>query len=174
MFGLCCVAVFKVLYLSELLGPCVVYSCRNNYASMSSALTRSAEIQCFKCSSVIHVWNGSFSTQNCQPAAHTYTHIHIHTHSHTHIYTHVHTHTHTHSQVDYMDTSRNQVVLKMIPRVDYTRKRGVLRSAEDESRKRKRRRPPAKLFDPEAIRSVCLFVCHIHVHVVCRPLLCVL
>ena len=54
-----------------------------------------------------------------------------------------------------MDTSRNQVVLKMIPRIDYTRKRGALRSAEDEnSRKRKRRRPPAKLFDPEAIRLV--------------------
>lgn len=51
-----------------------------------------------------------------------------------------------------MDTSRNQVVLKMIPRIDYTRKRGVLRSSDDESRKRKRRRPPTKLFDPDAIR----------------------
>jgi len=51
-----------------------------------------------------------------------------------------------------MDTSRNQVVLKMIPRVDYTRKRGVLRSSDEEERKKKRRRPPAKLFDPDAIR----------------------
>ncbi len=58
-------------------------------------------------------------------------------------------------QVDYVDASRNQVVLKMIPRVDYTRKRGVLKTAEDESRKRRRRtRPPAKLFDPETIRFV--------------------
>ena len=55
-------------------------------------------------------------------------------------------------QVDYMDTSRNQVVLKMIPRIDYTRKRGVLRGSDDEGRKRKRRRPPTKLFDPDAIR----------------------
>jgi len=61
------------------------------------------------------------------------------------------------AQVDYMDTSRNQVVLKMIPRVDYTRKRGVLRSSDEEERKKKRRRPPAKLFDPDAIRY--LFDC---------------
>ena len=50
-----------------------------------------------------------------------------------------------------MDTSRNKVVLKMIPRIDYTRKRGVFRSEEDRSTKRKRR-PPAKLFDPVVIR----------------------
>ncbi len=53
-----------------------------------------------------------------------------------------------------MDSSRNQVVLKMIPRIDYTRKRGVLRSTDEEGRKRRRGRPPAKLFDPEAIRWV--------------------
>ena len=62
------------------------------------------------------------------------------------------THTHTHTQVDYVDTSRNQVVLKMIPRIDYTRKRGVLRSNDEEGKKRKRGRPPAKLFVPEHIR----------------------
>ncbi|XP_064385499.1 transcription elongation factor SPT5-like isoform X2 [Halichondria panicea] len=58
------------------------------------------------------------------------------------------------AQVDYVDSSRNQVVLKMIPRIDYTRKRGVLRSSDEEGRKRRRGRPPAKLFDPEAIRAI--------------------
>ena len=58
-------------------------------------------------------------------------------------------------QVDYVDKSRNQVALKMLPRVDYTRKRGALKgAADDASRKRKRGRPPAKLFDQEAIKSV--------------------
>ena len=53
-----------------------------------------------------------------------------------------------------MDPSRNQVVLKMIPRIDYRRKRGALRNQEEERKgKRKaKRRPPAKLFDPEAVR----------------------
>ena len=56
-----------------------------------------------------------------------------------------------------MDTSRNQVILKMIPRIDYTRKRGALRSEEDGgggagARKKRKRRPPAKLIDLEAIR----------------------
>jgi len=50
-----------------------------------------------------------------------------------------------------VDTSRNKVVLKMIPRIDYTRKRGMLRSEDERSAKRKRR-PPAKLFDPVVIR----------------------
>lgn len=50
-----------------------------------------------------------------------------------------------------MDTSRNQVVLKMIPRIDYTRKRGQKRGEGDKGVKRKRR-PPAKLFDPHLIR----------------------
>lgn len=59
-------------------------------------------------------------------------------------------------QVDYVDASRNQVVLKMIPRIDYSRKRGVLRDAEEDKKaKRKaKRRPPAKLFDPDAVRCV--------------------
>ena len=52
-----------------------------------------------------------------------------------------------------MDTSRNQVVLKMIPRIDYTRKRGQKRGEGDRGVKR-RRRPPAKLFDPDLIRYV--------------------
>lgn len=50
-----------------------------------------------------------------------------------------------------MDTSRNQVVLKMIPRIDYTRMRGSKRGEGDRGAKR-RRRPPAKFFDPDLIR----------------------
>ena len=54
-----------------------------------------------------------------------------------------------------MDTSRNQVRLKMIPRIDYTRKRGALKSSDDDAdRKRKRWRPPQKLFDADTIRFV--------------------
>jgi transcription elongation factor SPT5 len=58
------------------------------------------------------------------------------------------------AQVDYVDKSRNQVALKMLPRVDYSRKRGALKGTEDATRKRKRGRPPAKMFDQEAIKSV--------------------
>ena len=56
------------------------------------------------------------------------------------------------AQVDYVDKSRNQVALKMLPRIDYTRKRGALKGTDDSSRKRKRGRAPAKLFDQETIK----------------------
>lgn len=56
-------------------------------------------------------------------------------------------------QVDYIDTSRNKVVLKMLPRIDYSYKRGALRDEDDEgSRKRRRGKPMAKLFDQDAIK----------------------
>ena len=61
------------------------------------------------------------------------------------------------AQVDYVDTAQNQVHLKLIPRIDYTRPRGALRtSASDESSKKalKKKRPAPKLFDPEKIRSI--------------------
>ena len=61
------------------------------------------------------------------------------------------------AQVDYVDPSQNQVHLKLIPRIDYTRPRGALRTnASDESSKKalKKKRPPPKLFDPEKIRSI--------------------
>ena len=67
-----------------------------------------------------------------------------------------------------MDTSRNQVVLKMIPRIDYTRKRGQKRGEGDRGVKR-RRRPPAKFFEPDLIRYVvwvwsfgCVFRCMVY------------
>ena len=45
----------------------------------------------------------------------------------------------------------------MLPRIDYTRPRGALRTAESESealKRKKKRRPAAKPFDPEAIRAI--------------------
>lgn len=61
------------------------------------------------------------------------------------------------AQVDYVDMAQNQVHLKLIPRIDYSRPRGALRtSAADESAKKalKKKRPNPKLFDPEKIRSI--------------------
>lgn len=61
------------------------------------------------------------------------------------------------AQVDYVDLGQNQVHLKLLPRIDYTRPRGALRTAQSESealKRKKKRRPPAKPFDPEAIRAI--------------------
>lgn len=61
------------------------------------------------------------------------------------------------AQVDYFDMAQNQVHLKLLPRIDYTRLRGALRTAQSESeaeKRKKKRRPPAKPFDPEAIRAI--------------------
>jgi len=59
------------------------------------------------------------------------------------------------AQVDYVNTARNQVTLKIIPRIDYNFKRGDLRAVSDESEKRKRkRRPPQKMFDKDAIQQI--------------------
>ncbi|KAE9538527.1 hypothetical protein AGLY_005626 [Aphis glycines] len=60
------------------------------------------------------------------------------------------------AQIDYVDLAQNQVHLKLLPRIDYTRPRGALKVSMDlEALKRKKkRRPAAKLFDPEAIRAI--------------------
>ncbi|KAJ9580689.1 hypothetical protein L9F63_024134, partial [Diploptera punctata] len=61
------------------------------------------------------------------------------------------------AQVDYVDLAQNQVHLKLLPRIDYTRYRGALRTTQSESeaaKRKKKRRPPAKSFDPEAIRLI--------------------
>jgi len=60
------------------------------------------------------------------------------------------------AQVDYVDVAQNQVHLKLIPRIDYTRPRGALRTPQSdaEARKKKKIRPAAKLFDLEAIRAI--------------------
>lgn len=59
------------------------------------------------------------------------------------------------AQVDYVDLAQNQLHLKLMPRIDYTRMRGALRTTQneaDDSKRKRKRRPPAKPFDPEAIR----------------------
>eukprot|EP00094_Tigriopus_californicus_P005339 TCALIF_05148-PA protein Name:"Similar to SUPT5H Transcription elongation factor SPT5 (Homo sapiens)" AED:0.12 eAED:0.12 QI:0/0.33/0.3/1/0.77/0.8/10/0/1058 len=62
------------------------------------------------------------------------------------------------AQVDYVDTSQNMVHLKLLPRIDYTRPRGALRTmaggAAAQDLKKKKKRPAAKLFDPEKVRSI--------------------
>ncbi|XP_069689905.1 transcription elongation factor SPT5-like isoform X2 [Periplaneta americana] len=60
------------------------------------------------------------------------------------------------AQVDYVELAQNQVHLKLLPRIDYTRPRGALRSSKSDNKgvkRRWKRRPPAKSFDPEAIKS---------------------
>ncbi|XP_042899207.1 transcription elongation factor SPT5 [Parasteatoda tepidariorum] len=57
------------------------------------------------------------------------------------------------AQVDFVNVAQNFVHLKLIPRIDYTKKRGALRTSEPEKRK-KGRKPPPKLFDVDAIRAL--------------------
>ena len=59
------------------------------------------------------------------------------------------------AQVDYVDIASNQVHLKLLPRIDYGRMRGALRSGGGEDYKRKnQKRPVCKLFEAEKIRSI--------------------
>lgn len=60
------------------------------------------------------------------------------------------------AQVDYVDASQNNVHLKLIPRIDYTRMRGALRSSQSDNdlKRKKFRRPAQKLFDIDAIRAI--------------------
>ena len=60
------------------------------------------------------------------------------------------------AQVDYVDVAQNQVHLKLIPRIDYTRPRGALRNPQSDADAKKKRkiRPALKLFDQEAIRAI--------------------
>ena len=60
------------------------------------------------------------------------------------------------AQVDYVNLAKNHVQLKLLPRIDYNKLRGDLRTAQSdlEALKRKKKSPPAKLFDPEAIKAI--------------------
>lgn len=60
------------------------------------------------------------------------------------------------AQVDYIDSASNQVCLKLKPRIDYTRMRGALRNTNEKETKKAKtfKRPPARLFDADAIRSI--------------------
>ena len=57
------------------------------------------------------------------------------------------------AQVDYVEPSQNAVHVKMIPRIDYSRMRGVMRSSADNDKKRKRR-PTQKLFDEMKVKDI--------------------
>lgn len=63
------------------------------------------------------------------------------------------------AQVEEVDMAQNQVTLRLVPRIDYTVKRGHLRDQrEDESKKlgavKRKIRPAQKLFDAEAVQAV--------------------
>ncbi|XP_057297763.1 transcription elongation factor SPT5-like [Hydractinia symbiolongicarpus] len=59
------------------------------------------------------------------------------------------------AQVDYVNTARNQVTLKIIPRIDYTIMRGALKPSLDEAGKRKRKaRPSQKMFDKDTLVTI--------------------
>uniref|UniRef100_A0A8R1DTN9 Transcription elongation factor SPT5 n=1 Tax=Caenorhabditis japonica TaxID=281687 RepID=A0A8R1DTN9_CAEJA len=55
--------------------------------------------------------------------------------------------------VDLVDISQNRVNLKLIPRIDYQRRRGAMRTDADKNYKLKRR-PMPKLFDQDSIKEV--------------------
>ncbi|CAB3409928.1 unnamed protein product [Caenorhabditis bovis] len=57
------------------------------------------------------------------------------------------------AQIDLVDIAQNRVNLKLVPRVDYNRKRGAMRTEADKNYKLNRR-PMPKLFDPDAIKEV--------------------
>lgn len=59
------------------------------------------------------------------------------------------------AKVERVDTAQGTVELRLIPRIDYTRKRGALKTADTEPVKRKRaKRPPPKFFDREAVKAI--------------------
>jgi len=60
------------------------------------------------------------------------------------------------AQIDYIDLAQNQVHLKLLPRIDYSRFRGALRTVQNESDilKRKKNKQPVKPFNPEAVRAI--------------------
>ncbi|XP_041365560.1 transcription elongation factor SPT5-like [Gigantopelta aegis] len=60
------------------------------------------------------------------------------------------------AQVDYVEPAQNVVHLKLLPRVDYSKMRGVLKNSakEDADKKKRFRKPPTKLFDVDAVRAI--------------------
>ncbi|KAK0409632.1 hypothetical protein QR680_004663 [Steinernema hermaphroditum] len=60
------------------------------------------------------------------------------------------------AQVVYVDVAQNKVHLKLVPRIDYTKKRGALRDPEDKKPafQRFKRRPMPRLFDMDKIKEL--------------------
>lgn len=58
------------------------------------------------------------------------------------------------AQVDFVDPSESKVRLKLIPRIDLLRKRGVMRNQNTQQQQNRWRRPAPKLFNEESIREI--------------------
>lgn len=63
------------------------------------------------------------------------------------------------AQVEHVDMAQNQVILKLIPRIDYNQKRGIYRDTEsqkdDKTNPFKRKvRPPQRLFDYDGVTKI--------------------
>lgn len=63
------------------------------------------------------------------------------------------------AQVEHVDMAQNQVILKLIPRIDYNQKRGIYRDTEaqkdDKTNPFKRKvRPPQRLFDYDSVTKI--------------------
>ncbi|XP_045177406.2 transcription elongation factor SPT5-like [Mercenaria mercenaria] len=59
------------------------------------------------------------------------------------------------AQVDYVESAQNAVHLKLLPRIDYTRMRGIMRNQQsDAERKKKKRRPAQKLFNIDDVKAI--------------------
>ncbi|CAD5213485.1 unnamed protein product [Bursaphelenchus okinawaensis] len=77
------------------------------------------------------------------------------------------------AQVDWVDVAQNKICLRLLPRIDYRKKRGALRDMDDDedddevfsyrnalSKKSAKNRPPAKPFDVEKIKSLGAEISH--------------
>ncbi|KAH3888745.1 transcription elongation factor SPT5-like [Dreissena polymorpha] len=58
------------------------------------------------------------------------------------------------AQVDYVENSQNACHLKLLPRIDYTRMRGVMRNSQPDNQKQKKRRPAQKLFNVDQVKQI--------------------
>ncbi len=62
------------------------------------------------------------------------------------------------AQVEHVDMAQNQVILKLIPRIDYNQKRGHLKDFDSKDEKanamKRKIRPPQKLFDFDGIQKI--------------------
>ncbi|GMR48595.1 hypothetical protein PMAYCL1PPCAC_18790 [Pristionchus mayeri] len=58
------------------------------------------------------------------------------------------------AQVDWVDISEGKVGLRLLPRIDYTRMRGALRSENDKLGSAKKKKPPPRPFDIDRIKEI--------------------
>lgn len=73
-------------------------------------------------------------------------------------------------QVDFVDMAKNEVRLKLLPRIDYTRLKTTQSNMNGEEHEIEER-PAAKPFDPESIRLV---NCVMAIYIYCFSSVCIL